>query len=181
VSDEAQETRPRKLNTRQAQFVREYLIDLNATQAAIRAGYSAKTAEQIGYQLLQKASVSAAISVARAKVAEKTELSVAWVVERLRTVAERCMQAEPVLDKKGEPVLVETPTGQLAPAYTFQAPAANRSLELLGKHLGLFPDKVEHTGKNGGPIETVDMTPVEAARRIAFALQRGAQAQEKPH
>ena len=40
---------------------------------------------------------------------------------------------------------------------------------------------IEHTGKDGGPIETVDMTETEVARRIAFALQKGAQAQEKPH
>lgn len=176
----AQETSPKqKLMAKQAKFAQEYIIDLNASAAAIRAGYSAKTSDQLGYQLLQKASVKAEIDRLRTKVAEKAELSVEWVLTRLRTVAERCMQAEPVLDRKGEPVLVETPTGELAPAYTFQAGPANRSLELLGKHLGLFPDKVEHTGKDGGPIETADMSPVEMARRIAFALQQGANAQEK--
>jgi len=88
------------------------------------------------------------------------------------------MQAEPVLDRRGEPVYVETPTGELAPAYTFQAAPANRSLELIGKHLGLFPDKVEHTGKDGGPIETVDVSENEIARRIAFALSQGMQQKE---
>lgn len=163
----------RKLAPKQQRFVDEYLIDLNATQAAIRAGYSKKTAEQYGYQLLQKTLVQEAIASGRAKATEKAELSVAWVLERLRTVTERCMQAEPVLDKRGDPVLVETPNGELVPAYTFQAAPANRSLELLGKHLGMFPDKVEHTGKDGGPIQTEELGDTERARRIAFLLQKG--------
>jgi phage terminase small subunit len=52
------------------------------------------------------------------------------------------------------------------------------SLELLGKHLKLFADRVEHTGKNGGPIETKDLTDNDIARRIAFALQKGLKAAE---
>lgn len=167
----------KKLTPKQQRFVQEYLIDLNATQAAIRAGYSKKTAEQIGYENLRKPEIAAAIEAKRLKVAEKAELSVGWVLDRLRTVAERCMQAEPVLDKRGEPVLVETPTGELAPAYTFQAAPANRSLELLGKHLGMFPDKVEHTGANGGPIQTEELGDTDRARRIAFLLQKGLKAE----
>ena len=53
--------RKRKLTSRQQRFVEEYLVDLSATQAAIRAGYSPQTAEQISYQLLQKTSVSLAV------------------------------------------------------------------------------------------------------------------------
>lgn len=170
----------RKLTPKQQRFVEQYLIDLNATQAAIRAGYSEKTAKAIGCENLTKPDVAAAIEAQRVKATAKAELSVEWVLGRLRNVAERCMQSEPVLDKRGEPVLVETPTGELAPAYTFQAPAANRSLELLGKHLGMFPDKVEHTGKDGGPLEVADVTDAEYARRIAFALSQGLQ-QAKPN
>ncbi|HEX9721498.1 MAG TPA: terminase small subunit [Ramlibacter sp.] len=163
----------KKITAKQLRFAEEYLIDLNATQAAIRAGYSKKTAEQYGYQLLQKTSVQEAIASGRSKATEKAELSVAWVLDRLRTVAERCMQSEPVLGKRGEAILVETPDGELAPAFTFQAAPANRSLELLGKHLGMFPDKVEHTGKGGGPIQTEELGDTERARRIAFLLQQG--------
>lgn len=159
-----------KLTAKQQRFVEQYLIDLNATQAAIRAGYSEKTAKVIGSENLSKPDIAAAIEAGRAKAAEKAELSVGWVLERLRTVAERCMQAEPVLDKKGEPVYVETPNGSEAPAFTFQASPATRSLELLGKHLGMFPDKVEHTGKDGGPIETKDMSESDLAREVAFLL-----------
>jgi phage terminase small subunit len=165
----------KKLTPKQQRFVAEYLIDLNATQAAMRAGYSKKTAYAIGHENLSKPEIAAAISALRIKVAEKAELSIDWIVDRLRTVAERCMQHEPVLDRKGERVMVETPDGIEAAAFTFQAAPANRSLELLGKHLGMFPDKVEHTGANGGPIETKDVSENEAARRIAFILAQGMQ------
>jgi phage terminase small subunit len=170
-----------KLTPKQQRFVDEYLVDLNATQAAIRAGYSQKTARAIGAENLTKPDIAAAIEASRAKATEKAELSVGWVLESLRAVAKRCMQSEPVLDKRGDPVMVETPSGDLAPAYTFQAPAANRSLELLGKYLGMFPDKVEHTGKDGGPIQTEDLSDTERARRIAFLLAQGLRAQEKPN
>ena len=65
----------RKLAPMQSVFVQEYLIDLNATQAAIRAGYSAKTAEQQGYQLLQKPSVQAAIAERRKEREQRTAVT----------------------------------------------------------------------------------------------------------
>ena len=63
------------LTDKQKRFVEDYLVDLNATQAAVRAGYSAKTAEQQAYQLLQKTSVSEAIAAAQAARSERTELT----------------------------------------------------------------------------------------------------------
>ena len=65
----------RSLTPRQERFVQEYLIDLNATQAAIRAGYSAKTAEQQGYQLLQKPSVQAAIAARQKEREQRTAVT----------------------------------------------------------------------------------------------------------
>ena len=62
------------LTDKQKRFVEEYLVDLNATQAAIRAGYSEKTAEQQAYQLLQKTSVSEAIAAAQAAAGLPREL-----------------------------------------------------------------------------------------------------------
>ena len=47
------------------------------------------------------------------------------------------------------------------------------ALEKIGKHLGMFVDRHEHSGKDGGPIETVELSPLEAARRLAFAWQKG--------
>lgn len=64
-----------KLTLKQLRFVEEYLVDLNGTQAAIRAGYSAKTAEQMAYQLLQKTSVKKAISAARKDQQDRTEIT----------------------------------------------------------------------------------------------------------
>ena len=65
----------RQLAPMQSVFVQEYLIDLNATQAAIRAGYSAKTAEQQGYQLLQKPSVQAAIAARQKEREQRTAVA----------------------------------------------------------------------------------------------------------
>jgi phage terminase small subunit len=76
-----------KLNPKQQRFVEEYLIDLNATQAAIRAGYSVKTAEQLGYQLLQKTSVSEAIAKAMAERSRRTGISQDRIIQQLAKIA----------------------------------------------------------------------------------------------
>jgi hypothetical protein len=75
------------LTPKQERFVQEYLVDLNATQAAIRAGYSPKTAEQQGYQLLQKTSVSAAIASGKQEQKERLIESADDVVKELLTIA----------------------------------------------------------------------------------------------
>lgn len=77
-----------KLTPKQAQFVREYLIDLNATQAAIRAGYSKRTANEQAARLLAKASVKNAVAEATQKRAEETGIDAAWVLKRLAAEAE---------------------------------------------------------------------------------------------
>lgn len=74
---------PAALTPKQAAFVREYLIDLNATQAAIRAGYSAKTANVQAVEIMARPHVKAAIDAAIAKRAEKTEYDAEWVLKRL--------------------------------------------------------------------------------------------------
>lgn len=79
---------PVSLTPRQQRFIGEYLIDLNATQAAIRAGYSAKTAEVQGPRLLGNIRVAAAIKVAQAKRAEKLELTAASITKHLMAIAE---------------------------------------------------------------------------------------------
>ena len=75
------------LNPKQTRFVAEYLVDLNATQAAIRAGYSAKTAESIGLQLLRKTHVAQAIAAGKAKQLARADLSASRVLEELRRLA----------------------------------------------------------------------------------------------
>lgn len=71
------------MTPKQQRFVDEYLIDLNATQAAIRAGYAERTAEQQGYQLLQNTSVASAVAEAKDKRASETAIDAAWVLKRL--------------------------------------------------------------------------------------------------
>ena len=138
---------------KQQRFVEEYLIDLNATQAAIRAGYSEKTAGQIGEQNLKKLVISAAIETAMAERSERTKVTQDYVLATIVETVERCKQASTVLDRKGEPVLVETPGGDLAPAYTFDARAVLKGAELMGRHLKMFTDKQELTGKDGEPLQ----------------------------
>lgn len=139
-----------KLTDKQTAFVREYLVDLNATQAAIRAGYSERTASRIGPQLLGKTCVREAIEKAQAKRARRVEVTQDYVLSNLVEIVERTMQRAPVLDRKGEQV---TDEGGRA-VWTFDAKGANRALELLGKHLGIFTDKVkaEVSGPDGGPV-----------------------------
>jgi phage terminase small subunit len=77
------------LTSKQNRFVQEYLVDHNATQAAIRAGYSEKTARAIASENLAKPDIRAAINRAQNKVAEKLELTVASVSARLCSIAEK--------------------------------------------------------------------------------------------
>ncbi len=72
------------MNDKQRRFAEEYLIDSKATQAAIRAGYSERTAAEQGYQLLQKPSVTAAIQTAQVELRERTKVTVESVTENLR-------------------------------------------------------------------------------------------------
>ncbi len=132
------------LNARQLRFVDEYLIDLNATQAAIRAGYSPRTAGVIAAENLQKPNIAAAVAQKQAERAKETKLSAEYIITRLQENVERAMQAEPVMKfDHEEKRMIET--GE----YQYEGSVANRALELLGKHIGLFPDRHEVTGKNG--------------------------------
>lgn len=76
------------MTPKQERFVQEYLIDLNATQAAIRAGYSKKTAYAIGEQNLRKLEVAQAIAEAQAVRAKKAGMDEQWVLDGLKSIAE---------------------------------------------------------------------------------------------
>ena len=119
----------KNLNHRQERFVQEFLADLNATQAAIRAGYSEKGAHVRGSELLSIRKVRNAIEARKADLAERAGVTEQWVVDRLRDVHAASMEARPVLDKNGE-----------EKGFSFNPAAANRSLELLGKHTGMFQE-----------------------------------------
>ena len=131
-----------ELTEQQQLFVREYLVDLNATKAALRAGYSEKTAYAQGSRLLKNVKVSAAITKSFTARIEKLEINADYVLSTIVSTIERCKQVEPVLDRKGEQVVIDSPSG-LALAYQFEANAVLKGAELLGKYLKLFTDKTE--------------------------------------
>jgi len=137
------------LTDKQELFCMEYMKDLNATQAAIRAGYSKNTAKQIGTENLAKPAVRARIDELLDMRKEKIEVDADWVLNRLMQIVDRSMKQEPVMKwdyEKRE--LIET--GE----YAYDSQGANRALELLGKHLGMFKDKIEHSGNIG--VQIVD-------------------------
>lgn len=122
------------LTDKQQMFVREYLVDLNATQAAIRAGYSAKTAKQQGARLLTNVDVATALSEAQAKRAERVEIDQDYVLRQAVKLHERCMQeVAPFTDRKGEHIHDENGN----PLYVFNANGAAKALELVGKHVAV--------------------------------------------
>jgi len=118
------------LTAKQQAFVDEYLIDLNATQAAIRAGYSAKTAQEQSSRLLSKVIIKAAID------------------DRLKAAQKR---AETTLDD----ILNELDENRKAAlaAETVQSSAATAATMAKAKLLGFVVEKTELTGKNGAPIQ----------------------------
>ena len=106
------------MTDKQQRFVDEYMVDLNATQAAIRAGYSPKNAEQVGYQLLQKTSVSKEISKRKAKLANVVNWTAVDVLKRLARLADEGYKDSDKI----------------------------KALELIGRHIGMFQEKVELSG-----------------------------------
>lgn len=152
-------TRP--LTPKQQRFAEEYVVDCNATQAAIRAGYSAKTAEAAASRLLINVNVSEEIKKRLAAKAKRTNLDADWVLKRWEKIVERCMQHEPVLDSEGNE------TGE----YRFDSRGANTALQNLAKHLGMLRDKLELTGKDGGAIEVSDISDEERIERLAKLAQ----------
>lgn len=107
------------LTPKQQRFVEEYLIDLNATQAAIRAGYSEKTAKEIGSENLTKPNIAKAIAEAQEKLSNKAQVTVEMVVQGLLNEAK-----------------------DLSEGSTQSARVS--AWAHLGKHLGMFKDKLEH-------------------------------------
>ena len=177
---------PDSLNTRQKMFCREYVKDGNATRAALRAGYGTdaetqegreKAAAQRGAYLLKDLRVRSYVDKMVQRAEAAAEVDASYVIANIKEVVERSMQAvRPVVDRQGNPVEVEGPDGELAQAYTYDASAALKGLEMLGKwqKLRLFSESVELTGRNGGPIETISASiPSEDAALLYKDLIQG--------
>ena len=147
----------RRLTDRQQQFVDEYLIDLNATQAAIRAGYSVKTANEQGSQNLAKLSIQQAIAERMAERSRRTGVNQDRVVLELAKIA--FVKMTDIVDSEGnikenaaeddlaciESVKYkhsDTDTGY-SEEREVKIASKLKALELLGKHLGMWNDKVD--------------------------------------
>ena len=141
-------------------FVQEYLKDMNATQAAIRAGYSQKTASAIGAENLTKPDIKQAIDTAMNKRAQRTELTQDYVLHNIKEIAERCMQKRPVM-VKGEQA-VDDEGNHL---WAFDAKNALRAFELLGRHLKMFNDKIEIQTENSDDLRTIAIIRTELLRQ----------------
>lgn len=116
------------LNEKQKQFCEEYIIDLNGTQAAIRAGYSEKTANRIASELLSKLDIQEYICELKNKRSERVKYSQDELMRDILEVKNRCMQANPVLDKEGNETGI----------WKFDSNGANKALDMLAKHVGFY-------------------------------------------
>ena len=120
-----------RLTARQDRFCREYAIDCNATQAAIRAGYKARTARQQGQRLLTKVHVRTRLAELQKPSCDQRELDAEYVIERLKRNEEEAFNQ-----------------GRIA--------ESNRALELLGKHLALFTERIDLDSQvTLGPTEII--------------------------
>lgn len=128
---------PELSNLRHERFCHEYLIDHNATQAAIRTGYSERSAYSTGSELLKKPEIAARVRELTDDLAQSLGITAASVMLDLRRVADACMREEPIIELNDEGEPVQTGTRRMDSA------GACRALELLGKAIGLFEDRVQ--------------------------------------
>lgn len=149
---------PDGLSNREEAFCREYLVDLNGARSAIRAGYSENAAKQIASTLLTRPNVLARVQELARQRQVATRITAQSVLDNLQVVLDRCLQAVPVLDREGNA------TGE----WQFDSRGATRALELMGKHLAMFTEKVEVS------------TTVGLADRLRAALSRVDEVQRLP-
>lgn len=146
------------MTKKQKLFVEEYLIDLNATQAAIRAGYSAKTAQEQASRLLSNVMVQESIARAMAERSKRTGINQDRVIQELARIA--FVNPQNVIDSEDasvredateddlaciQSVKVKTMSGEKGSSIEREVRLNDKmkALELLGKHLGMFKDKLE--------------------------------------
>lgn len=158
------------ITDKQQRFCSEYLVDLNATQAAIRAGYSPKTAHSQGERLLRNAEVKQAIQAAQLARQQRTEITQDRIVAELAKVAfgdpRDLMEWGPggVKLKPSTDLTADQAAQVSEVSETITAAGGSlklkkhdkvKALELLGRHVGMFVDKVEHKGEGGGPLTVI--------------------------
>lgn len=156
---------PSSLTPKQQRFVAEYLIDLNATQAAIRAGYSAKTANANAARLMVVDGIATAIAAGTARQLERADLSAVRVLEEYRRLAfvdlrgffDAAGNLKPIgqlTAEQGSALAgfevikknAEAGDGVVDRVHKIKVWDKTRTLEVLAKHFGLLEDRVEHSG-----------------------------------
>lgn len=145
-----------KLTARQQKLLNKISTPLRVETALfyISGGYSnqseayLKACEKLGKkpakvpfssacEILNMPDVSAFVDSVKFQAAETVNIDAAWVLSQAVNVYNRCMQVVQVTDRAGEPVYVEGPEGDLVPAFTFEHSGANKSLEIIGKHVSV--------------------------------------------
>lgn len=119
------------MNDQQKRFVDEYLIDYNATQAAIRAGYAPDSARQQASQLLKKKDVAAYFRKREKDIDRELGISATFIKKRFKEISDRCMTAEEVYIFDGE-------NWVKSGVFKFDSSGANKATEALGKMMGVF-------------------------------------------
>ncbi len=163
------------MSPRQQRFVDEYLIDLNAAAAATRAGYSPAAATEQGHRLLTYAHVAEAVAAGQAERAKRLAVTADRVIEEYAKIAFANMA-----DYAAVGPALETLTPNQTAAIAEVSQTANgavriklhdkkSALDSLAKHLGLFIDRHELTGRDGTPLQPPE-DPVLLAKRVAFIL-----------
>lgn len=171
------------LNPKQARFVEEYLIDLNATQAGIRAGYSQDSAYSQAHELLKKPEIAEAIQKAQKARSERTQVSQDEIINelkglafsRLKDFAEwdeggiRYKPSEEIENDAGIEAIEDYRVIKSSSSGEDQVLTSNitlkrakdkiKALELLGKHLGMFKETVQLQGNLGTPVEITFKAP----------------------
>jgi phage terminase small subunit len=138
------------LTPKQEKFVQGLFKGLSQREAYKQA-YNAEnmkdnTIDRHAYTLASDDKIKTRLKELQLKLEEQNIITVGWVLNNLKEVAERCMQAEAVTVRSGNQ---EVETGE----YTFQAAGANKALELIGKHLGMFTDNIKLSGSVNNPFE----------------------------
>lgn len=154
------------LSAQQQRFVEEYLVDLHATQAAVRAGYSEKTAKEQASRLMKRPDIAEAIIVGRQARSTRTKINADWLLTRLADEAEadlsdlfddhgalKAVSDWPAIWRQGLVAGIEAEESRAEGATTTVIRKVKLSdrvkrLELIGKHIGVqaFRDRVEHSG-----------------------------------
>lgn len=135
-----------ELNDRQRRFAELIVEGRSATQAYKDAGYSPKGAGQSANDLLKNPDVMARIAELRADASERAAVSAEYVLENLKEIVERCMERAPVMVREGKE-MVQAVDEDGNHVWQFDARGATSALGLVGKHIGMFVERVEDVTK----------------------------------